>query len=82
MKLILLLMMIFLFLGCSEKTVYIKPNPYKFQIVPQPKKRDIIVHKSNQELYEGYILNFREIIDFYNKQIDDYYKDFNTTKDK
>ena len=80
MKLILLLMMILLLQACSEKTVYIKHKPYQFQTIPQPEKRDIIVHKSYLELYEAYILNFRSIIDFQNNQIEDYFKDFNTTK--
>ena len=80
MKLILMIMMIFLFLGCSEKIIYIKPKPYKFQTIPQPEKRKIIVYAYHKELYEAYILNFRAIIDFQNNQIADYYKDFNTTK--
>jgi len=63
---------ILLFQGCSKEYIYNKPKPYDFQIVKQPESRDIKVHKDYGDLYEAYILNFRNIINFHNKQIEDY----------
>ena len=73
---------ILLFQGCSKEYAYIKPKPYDFQTVAQPKTRVIVVHKDYVKLYEVYVTNFRNIIDFHNKQIEDYRKahDLNETK--
>ena len=67
-----------LFAGCSTKVeyVYLKPKPFNFQTIQQPKIREIRVHKEDKKLYSAYIGNFRNIIDFYNKQIEDYKKSF------
>ena len=74
--------MILLLQGCNKEIVYIKPKPYDFQTVEQPKTRDIVVHKDYVKLYEAYVTNFRNIRDFQNKQIIDYREahDLNTTK--
>lgn len=81
---IVAMMMVLSLVGCSTKTeyVYIAPKPYLFQTIQQPKVREIRVHSKDIELYNGYIKNFRNIIDFQNKQIEDYYNSFdaNTTK--
>lgn len=79
-----MLMMVLLQAGCSTKTeyVYIKSKPFEFQTVEQPKVRAIDVRTSHLKLYEAYIKNFRDIIDFQNKQILDYqnsFKDENKT---
>ena len=76
MKMIYIAVMTILLLqGCSKDYTYIKPKPYDFQTVAQPKTREIIVHKDYKKLYEAYIANFRNIIDFQNKQIEDYRED-------
>lgn len=74
-----MLMMVLLQQGCSTKTeyVYIKPKPFDFQTVEQPKVRAIDVRASSLKLYEAYIKNFRDIIDFQNKQVLDYRNSFN-----
>lgn len=82
-----MLMMVSLLAGCSTKTeyVYLKPKPFDFQTLEQPKARAIDVRASHIKLYEAYIKNFRDIIDFQNKQILDYKNSFNennTTKEK
>lgn len=73
------MMMALLLAGCSTKTeyVYIKPKPFDFQTVEQPKARAIDVRASHLKLYEAYIKNFRDIIDFQNKQVLDYRNSFN-----
>ena len=83
----LLVIIISLLQGCSTKTeyVYIKPKPFKFQTTPLPKVREIRVHSKDMRLYEAYIGNFRNIIEFHNEQIEDYEKSFkenNSTKVK
>jgi hypothetical protein len=67
-------MIVLLLCGCSSKPEYIhiKPKAYPFVNIPQPKIREIRVHKADQKLYEAYIKNFREIIDTHNQQIEDY----------
>ncbi len=74
---------ILLFQGCSKELVYIKPEPFDFQTTEQPKVRGIVVHKDYLKLYEAYITNFRNIINFHNTQISDYREahDINKTKD-
>lgn len=63
--------------GCgTTQYIYVRPKPFAFQKIPPPKVRHIRVYKDDVPLYKGYILNFRKIIDFYNKQIDDYKKTF------
>jgi len=80
----LLVTITLLFQACSTtEYVYIKSKPFNFQTVEQPKKRDIRVYAPDIKLYEGYVTNFRNIIDFHNQQIADYEKSFNennTTK--
>jgi len=63
---------ILLLQGCSKELVYIKPEPFDFQTTKQPKVREIVVHKDYLKLYEAYITNFRNIINFHNTQILDY----------
>ena len=82
-KILLLVMATFIFVGCSTKEyVYIEPKPFKFQKVPPPKTRAIRVYKADKKLYEKYITNFRDIIKFYNMQIDDYYNSFENNNTK
>ena len=76
---------ILLLQGCSKtEYVYIKPEPFDFQTTEQPKVREIIVHKDYAKLYETYITNFRNIINFHNTQITDYREahDINKTEAK
>ena len=60
------------FNGCSTKDVYIKEKPYSFVKIQQPKERTIRVFEEDEELYRAYITKFRDIINFYNQQIDSY----------
>ena len=76
-----ILIMILLLLGCSSKQteyIYVEPKPYLFQIVEQPKVREVRVYKDDEVLYRTYIKNLRSIIEFQNNQIKDYFKSFET----
>ncbi len=81
---IAVMMMVLLQQGCNTKTeyVYIKSKPFNFQTTQQPKVREIRVHSKDIKLYNGYISNFRNTIDFHNQQIKDYEASFdkNTTE--
>ena len=71
------LMMILLLLllsgcACIPNTKYIKEKPYTFQKIKQPKERTIRIYNDDKLLYNAYIKKFRDIIDFYNSQINDY----------
>lgn len=79
---IVVTMMVFSLVGCSTKTeyAYVTPEPFSFQTTQQPKVREIRIHNKDIELYKAYITNFRNIIEFHNKQIENYYKDFNNIK--
>ncbi len=80
---IVVMMMALLLVGCSTKTeyIYVKPQPYQFQTIDQPKVRNIRVHSKDIKLYNEYIKNFRKIIDFQNGQIKDYYESFTPPKE-
>lgn len=77
------MMMALLLVGCSTKTeyIYVKPQPYQFQTIDQPKVRNIRVYSKDVKLYNEYIKNFRKIIDFQNGQIKDYYESFTPPKE-
>ena len=71
-----MILLLLLFSGCSltPETIYVKEAPYQFQKVQQPKKRTIRVYNDDKKLYNAYITKFRDIIDFHNQQIDNYFK--------
>lgn len=72
---------ILLLAGCSTKEyVYIEPKPFGFEKTEQPKVREIRIYKDDIKLYNEYILYFRNLIDFHNKQIDDYFDSFKQTE--
>lgn len=81
MKMSIAVMIALLMLGCSQKAEpdFITCKAYDFQKAEQPKARLIRVHKDDEKLYKAYIAQLRGTIDFGNKQIDDYYIDFNET---
>lgn len=71
-----------LFSGCAltPEKEYIKNAPYGFQKTTQPTPRTIRVYKEDEQLYKAYTTKFRNIIDFHNSQIDDYFKSNEETK--
>ena len=79
---VLMLLISFLLLGCAEKEiqtryVYVIPKKFEFQKVKEPKKRKIRVYKKDVELYKTYIKQLRDVIHFYEYQIDLYNKEYN-----
>lgn len=81
MKIIYIAVMSILLLqGCSKNYIYVKPKPYNFQTTEQPKTRVIRVLKEDLKLYEAYITNFRNMIDFHNLQIQDYKSSFDNNE--
>jgi hypothetical protein len=64
--------------ACSttERLVYIEPQPYVFQKVTQQPPRSIRVADDDAETYKAYIDKFREQIDFFNQQVEDYFNSF------
>ena len=76
----MMIMISFLLAGCSKEYIYTQPKPFKFQTTLQPKVREIRIYNKDIKLYEAYILQFREIIQYHNSQIDDYFMSFDDNK--
>lgn len=72
LKLTTLSLLLLLLNGCTSKEVYIKSKPYTFQKTVQPTARTIRIYKEDEKLYNAYIRQFRNLIDFHNEQIDGY----------